>query len=188
MTFTAERVRLPRGSLPNFIVAAVSQSGTTRLFDALSAHPEVCGSAWKETTGLDISSGDQPASTPDCGAASTPGSCRPGSLRIRVDVSSTSSTTWSPIRTPFWPRTARSSASSKWTDSPPASMTTSTNGHRSRHRSRRQCAGRSVRSTVRGTSCSASSSVMRDTWRCRSGSRSNVGRCPPRATPSQSSA
>lgn len=37
------------GTLPNFIVVGVSRAGTTTLFNALSAHPEVCSSATKET-------------------------------------------------------------------------------------------------------------------------------------------
>jgi hypothetical protein len=40
---------LTRASLPNFIVVGVSRSGTTTLFNALSAHPQVCASSTKET-------------------------------------------------------------------------------------------------------------------------------------------
>jgi hypothetical protein len=40
---------LPRGSLPNFIVVGVRRAGTTTMFEALSAHPQVCSSATKET-------------------------------------------------------------------------------------------------------------------------------------------
>jgi hypothetical protein len=40
---------LPRGTLPNFVVVGVSRAGTTTLFNALSAHPEVCASTTKET-------------------------------------------------------------------------------------------------------------------------------------------
>jgi hypothetical protein len=40
---------LADGRLPNFIVAGVSRAGTTTLFNALSAHPQVCGSSTKET-------------------------------------------------------------------------------------------------------------------------------------------
>jgi hypothetical protein len=35
--------------VPNFIVVGVSRAGTTMLFNALSAHPQVCGSSTKET-------------------------------------------------------------------------------------------------------------------------------------------
>lgn len=37
------------GNLPNFIVVGVSRAGTTTLFNALSTHPQVCGSSTKET-------------------------------------------------------------------------------------------------------------------------------------------
>lgn len=37
------------GTLPNFIVVGVSRAGTTTLFNALSAHPQVCSSSTKET-------------------------------------------------------------------------------------------------------------------------------------------
>jgi hypothetical protein len=40
---------LTRATLPNFIVVGVSRSGTTTLFNALSAHPQVCASSTKET-------------------------------------------------------------------------------------------------------------------------------------------
>lgn len=37
------------GTLPNFIVVGVSRAGTTTLFNALSAHPQVASSSTKET-------------------------------------------------------------------------------------------------------------------------------------------
>jgi Sulfotransferase domain len=40
---------LPTGALPNFIVVGVSRAGTTTLFNALAAHPQVCASSTKET-------------------------------------------------------------------------------------------------------------------------------------------
>jgi hypothetical protein len=40
---------LTSGTVPNFIVIGVSRAGTTMLFNALSAHPQVCGSSTKET-------------------------------------------------------------------------------------------------------------------------------------------
>jgi hypothetical protein len=36
-------------TLPNFIIVGVSRAGTTTLFNALAAHPEVCASTTKET-------------------------------------------------------------------------------------------------------------------------------------------
>jgi hypothetical protein len=39
---------LTSGTLPNFVLAGVSQGGTTTLFSALSAHPQVCPSSTKE--------------------------------------------------------------------------------------------------------------------------------------------
>jgi hypothetical protein len=36
-------------ALPNFIIVGVSRAGTTTLFNALAAHPQVCSSATKET-------------------------------------------------------------------------------------------------------------------------------------------
>jgi hypothetical protein len=36
-------------ALPNFIVVGVSRAGTTTLFNALAAHPDVCASTTKET-------------------------------------------------------------------------------------------------------------------------------------------
>jgi hypothetical protein len=40
---------LTDGTLPNFIVVGVSRAGTTTVFNALAAHPQVCGSSTKET-------------------------------------------------------------------------------------------------------------------------------------------
>jgi hypothetical protein len=40
---------LTSGTVPNFIVVGVSRAGTTMVFNALSAHPQVCGSSTKET-------------------------------------------------------------------------------------------------------------------------------------------
>jgi hypothetical protein len=40
---------LSQGALPNFIVVGVSRAGTTTMFNALSAHPQVCASTTKET-------------------------------------------------------------------------------------------------------------------------------------------
>jgi hypothetical protein len=40
---------LSQGALPNFIVVGVSRAGTTTIFNALSAHPQVCASTTKET-------------------------------------------------------------------------------------------------------------------------------------------
>jgi hypothetical protein len=40
---------LANGRLPNFIVAGVNRAGTTTVFNALSAHPQICGSSTKET-------------------------------------------------------------------------------------------------------------------------------------------
>jgi hypothetical protein len=37
------------GTVPNFIIVGVSRAGTTTLFNALAAHPQVCGSSTKET-------------------------------------------------------------------------------------------------------------------------------------------
>jgi hypothetical protein len=37
------------GVLPNFVIVGVSRAGTTTLFNALSAHPQVCGSSPRET-------------------------------------------------------------------------------------------------------------------------------------------
>jgi hypothetical protein len=35
--------------LPNFVIVGVSRSGTTSLFNALAAHPQICASSTKET-------------------------------------------------------------------------------------------------------------------------------------------
>jgi hypothetical protein len=40
---------LTRAALPNFIIVGVSRAGTTTMFNALSAHHEVCASTTKET-------------------------------------------------------------------------------------------------------------------------------------------
>lgn len=40
---------MTKAALPNFIIVGVSRAGTTTLFNALAAHPEVCASATKET-------------------------------------------------------------------------------------------------------------------------------------------
>jgi hypothetical protein len=40
---------LTRAALPNFIIAGVSRAGTTTMFNALAAHPQVCSSTTKET-------------------------------------------------------------------------------------------------------------------------------------------
>jgi len=40
---------LTSAALPNFIVVGVSRAGTTTLFNAMSAHPQVCASSTKET-------------------------------------------------------------------------------------------------------------------------------------------
>jgi len=40
---------LPSRSLPNFIIVGVSRAGTTSVFNALSAHPQICPSTTKET-------------------------------------------------------------------------------------------------------------------------------------------
>jgi hypothetical protein len=37
------------GALPNFVIVGVSRAGTTTVFNALSAHPQVCASSTKET-------------------------------------------------------------------------------------------------------------------------------------------
>ena len=40
---------MPLTALPNFIVIGVSRAGTTTLFNAMAAHPQVCSSTAKET-------------------------------------------------------------------------------------------------------------------------------------------
>jgi Sulfotransferase domain len=42
-------VGVTSGTLPNFIVVGVSRAGTTTVFNALAAHPQVCASSTKET-------------------------------------------------------------------------------------------------------------------------------------------
>ena len=37
------------GTLANLIIAGVTRAGTTSLFEALAWHPDICGSAAKET-------------------------------------------------------------------------------------------------------------------------------------------
>ncbi|MBV9291486.1 MAG: sulfotransferase, partial [Frankiales bacterium] len=39
----------PRGPLPNVIIAGISRSGTTTVFDVLATHPDICVSSTKET-------------------------------------------------------------------------------------------------------------------------------------------
>jgi hypothetical protein len=40
---------LTSGTVPNFVIVGVSRAGTTTLFNALAAHPQVCSSSTKET-------------------------------------------------------------------------------------------------------------------------------------------